>query len=555
MKLKKFMAAAWVAALFISCSSAKPLAKNKSLVMYQYPNDKEMWNHVFSLSQEFVVPEKMPAGIIIPHHDICSRQQNSFYKALSKLGQPSVIVILSPNHFEMGDNLISVPKDTVFDTPNGILEIDSKLENKLLKDKRLKGSISLEKDAWHLDHGIFIHTPFIKHYFPETKILPLLLKGFSNEEEFSAYEKLGRALAELLPPDALVVASVDFSHYQIPLLTELHDHVTMNSIQNKESLMHVEVDSPESLTAITTYCNRRGATEPVLINRSCTYDFIPDEFVNSTSHQYWTFYSKEDSQIVEEYKKQVEKTKQRFSLADYKHTKNQTILIGGSGKIEAGVRKHWSWDRYSQSQDQAEILLHDFAGTEARFLTGWDALIFDPLPGQMYASQKHGTELFVNSISLEKLKEGLSQGQASFGMEKYLDAAPKKLQVSETQDSFFEVNFSRPRICVLVVSSENAADSLELNDKQLTKIFEWYDIVLCRSNVENRPQSAWAYLKGESEKEKTQKIELGVLLDRGGNAISGKVLFVDWYNGKRSVQWFDYQSDKGIPPAIHQGEM
>ena len=40
----------------------------------------------------------------------------------------------------------------------------------------------------------------------------------------------------MLPEDALVVASVDFSHYQIPRMTELHDYVAMNTIQNMEDL-------------------------------------------------------------------------------------------------------------------------------------------------------------------------------------------------------------------------------------------------------------------------------------------------------------------------------
>ena len=53
--------------------------------MYQYPDDIEMWNHIYALSEPFVIPQKFPRAVVIPHHDITSPLQNSFYKSLSIL--------------------------------------------------------------------------------------------------------------------------------------------------------------------------------------------------------------------------------------------------------------------------------------------------------------------------------------------------------------------------------------------------------------------------------------------------------------------------------------
>ncbi|MBQ5499338.1 MAG: AmmeMemoRadiSam system protein B, partial [Treponema sp.] len=218
--------------------------------------------------------------MIIPHHDITALRQNSFYSALAAKIQPKVVVVLCPDHFESGKNFITVPKKTVFETPDGELSLYGELAEELKKSE-LGKYVGIQDGIWRNEHGIFSHTPFIAHYFAGAKFLPILLKPESCAENAQLYKRLGEFFCKVLPKESLVVASVDFSHYQIPRMTAMHDYVSMNTIANWEDVTNLEVDSPESLTAVISFASSCGCKMPLLVDRSSTYDYVPDDNVVS----------------------------------------------------------------------------------------------------------------------------------------------------------------------------------------------------------------------------------------------------------------------------------
>ncbi len=514
-----FLAAVFIYTfLFFSCSKS-PVAP---LVKYLYPGDVQMWKHIYSNSDAYVIPKAFPDAIILPHHDITASQQNSFYKALSEQGQPSVIIVVAPDHFEVGKKQIVIPENTIFDAPEGLLEV-ADLQKKLQENKLIGKYVEQTDEPWEMEHGIFIHTPFLKHYFPQAEFFPILVKSFSKDEEFEIYENLANVLNEILPEESLVIASVDFSHYQIPRMTELHDYVSMNTIQLGEDLKHIEVDSPESLTVASVFAHLRGADEKVLIDRTCTYDYIPDDFVVSTSHQYWTFYKKEHLPLIHTYEEEVQETQQRYSKIDTSR-KNHTILIGGSGTLGAGVRYSWDWDRYQESKDPVEQKLYDLAGTEARFLEGFDALIFDVEPGLVYSSKKHGTSLVVKGLSAQDI----------------------------TSDSF-DINLipvpAENELNIFVVTTDSDPENEFLfknNFPRISALGKKCELIIFRDSKGEKDAYVWF-------SKPTEIYNLGVLI--GKDKIKGSILCVNWYNGKCNVELFDYESDNGLPPSIFQGEI
>ncbi len=516
---KLFFAAVFF--LFTAVQGCKTLGTNNaekiSSVSYLYPGDMAMWKHIFKLSEPYVLPQRMPSTIIIPHHDITSPNQNSFYRALSKLGNPSTVVIIAPDHYEKGSNLISLPCNTSFDSPDGIFTIDEETR-KGLTVSCVRDFIDETSEPWPMEHGIYIHTPFIRHYFPEAKLLPVLLKSFSEAKDFEIYEKLGQVLNELLDEDALVIASVDFSHYQIPRMTELHDIVSMNTIQNGENLQPIEVDSPESLTVATTFARCRGKTVPVLIDRTSTFDFIPDENIVSTSHQYWTFYAEEDKKIVDDFYIKAGKSRQRINTVNYKDKKNQTILIGGSGNLGTGIQTYWRWDRYKTSSERKDLILGDMAGNEARFFNGFDACIFDVKPGEKFSQKKHGTNLVI---------QGCNYGE-------------------ETGYAGLIKKEESPTINILV----SCYDGQDTSDFPADILLNKYDIAVLRCNSETC--KSYTFLE---ENGVIRKIDLGILYSETGKETAGTILCINWSNGKKSVELFPFESKNGHPPAIFQGEI
>ncbi|MBP5752497.1 MAG: AmmeMemoRadiSam system protein B, partial [Treponema sp.] len=177
--------AVFFSTLISSCARTDYVTVNS-----QYPGDVELWKHTFSKNDPFIIPDKMPSAMVLPHHDICTFQQNSFYNAVSSKGQPSVVVLVSPDHFESGKKEIFAPKPNVrFLTTEKDVPIEHKILKKL-EQSDFAQAVDFEDEAWIQEHGVFIHMPFIHHYFPKAKVIPLILKPLANDSEFESFKKL-----------------------------------------------------------------------------------------------------------------------------------------------------------------------------------------------------------------------------------------------------------------------------------------------------------------------------------------------------------------------------
>ncbi len=485
-------------------------------VQYMYYGDLAMWKHIFERKGEYVIPKAAPLSIMLPHHDITTFRQKSYYQALSKEIQPSVIVIICPDHFEKGNNLINLPNEIEFETPDGNLNPDKELIEAIKNNSEINSAVSLQDDLWKGEHGIFIHTPFLKHYFPSARFVPIAVKPLSTDEEFEYFKKLGKVLSELLPEDALLIASVDCSHYQIPKVTAFHDEVTINTIFNREDPRFAEIDSPESVQVIYSYNQSRKADQTVLIDHSSTYDYIPEEMVVSTSHLYLAFYENTKTAEINNFYESAKTTSQRYRKPD--NNLKQTILIAGSGKTGAGIRKTWKWDRYQNSTDMAERLLYKTAGTEARFLYGFDAVIFDPEPGTVYENTVHNTTLKVQTVNEADFKKGLKVNPIQ---------SEKCINILE------------------VVLEENTVPETE----EIIYLFKSFDAVVFRDN-KGQTDAILYCRKSKNNTENIQKINLGIC--RGKGKIKGAVALINFDGEKIEILTLDYEGKKGIIPAIHQ---
>lgn len=495
----------------------------KNTVPYLYYKDMGMWNHLYAATASFVTPEAVPSSIIIPHHDITIQYQNRFYKALSRYMSPKVIVIICPDHYERGGNLIAVADSIEFDSPERKISLDEQTVQKLLASD-LKDYVSVNNELWFKEHGIFVHTAFIGHYFPEAKIVPVVLRPEDVWNNEDVYKRLGKFFAETLDENSLVIGSVDLSHYQKPRMTDVHDVKTLNTVANMEDFRSVEVDSPESLTCVAEYSRAKGFTNPVLMHTTSTFDFIPDENVVSTSHEYWAFYNDEQKSLIEDYVKNVRHTKQRVSFIDYDNTVNQTILIGGSGTFGFGIRDLVLWDRYNTSTDEGLVNTKKIAGDEARFLKGFDAYIFDarlksdfsPKKIQrLYSHSLHKTSLFVDGIGMD--------GAIDF----HGDAADYGYEFSDDEE-----NKNSLKILVIINDDEKnkaAAGKISEAKKNLDVFYSRYDIVIIRDNTGTA--DSFAYLnRGNVE------VNLGIMKNSRKNA--GKLLAVIYRNGEMSYEVF-----------------
>lgn len=211
---------------------------------YQYsaPWDKEMYERFYTRMQR---PEDLEAvgrikGGIVPHHLLAGHIDAAFFDNLTAQ-DPSTVVLLGPNHFGRGfGSTISTLQD--WKTPFGLVETDTKLTKKLV-DQNL---VVINEEVIKEEHSLYSIIPFISISIPKAKILPLALQNNMNDAEMNDFVA---GLVEILPKDAVIVSSIDFSHYQTLPVADFHDELSMGVIKSfdYERLSELEIDSTSSL--------------------------------------------------------------------------------------------------------------------------------------------------------------------------------------------------------------------------------------------------------------------------------------------------------------------
>jgi MEMO1 family protein len=146
-------------------------------------------------------------GGIIPHDPLAGSLMADFFNRLSS-HCPSTLIIVGPNHYERGNFKVltsfynwQMPGDELM-KPNKQI-INSLINNDLA---------ALDDEAVAKDHAITGPLPFAGYYCPNSLVVPLILSGSMNKEDVA---RLAHHLYLTLEanPEAVLIASVDFSHY------------------------------------------------------------------------------------------------------------------------------------------------------------------------------------------------------------------------------------------------------------------------------------------------------------------------------------------------------
>ena len=158
-------------------------------------------------------------GITVPHHLLADRLVALGFRAAS--GQSyKRIVVLTPDHFRRADKPFATTRRG-FETVKGAVAADADAVSRLLQ----AGDWIEENCLFDRDHGIRAMLPFVKHYFPEAKILPVAISIRAGRSD---WDRMADALAPLAGADTLIVESTDFSHYLPQHEARRFDQQTLN---------------------------------------------------------------------------------------------------------------------------------------------------------------------------------------------------------------------------------------------------------------------------------------------------------------------------------------
>lgn len=149
-------------------------------------------------------PRIIRAGIVT-HHFLAHRLMVDFFQCLKAVSSPKKILLIGPNHYHQGTQPISL-SSLPWRTPFGPLRADRS------SIARIQARLGLpeDPDAFSGEHSLGVLIPFVKFYFPDAEIVPVLLKAGVSEPMLEGFSDI--LLEFLRQPSHLVILSMDFSH-------------------------------------------------------------------------------------------------------------------------------------------------------------------------------------------------------------------------------------------------------------------------------------------------------------------------------------------------------
>ncbi|ACB09212.1 MULTISPECIES: AmmeMemoRadiSam system protein B [Thermotoga] len=171
-----------------------------------------------------------PIGLVSPHAGYIYSGPVAAWGFLEavKFGEPSVVVIIGPNHTGLG-RPVGVWPEGEWETPLGTVPVNQRAVEVILSNSRYA-----EEDFMsHIrEHSIEVQIPFLQFVFGEVSMVPICLMDQSP----AVAEDLASALMKLAAefPGVLIIASTDLNHYEDQRTTLRKDSYIIEAIKSND---------------------------------------------------------------------------------------------------------------------------------------------------------------------------------------------------------------------------------------------------------------------------------------------------------------------------------
>jgi poly-gamma-glutamate synthesis protein (capsule biosynthesis protein) len=236
---------------------------------------------------EFVPPAGV-TGIIVPHHLLAADLIARGYWAASA-GHYGRIIVISPDHFHKVSKAFGTTREdlaTVF----GIAASDRAGVEALAAHPDL---VEVLPTIAH-EHGVMAEAPFIRHFWPHARVLPILASVDAAPADWRAMTDL---LKPLVTADTMIVQSTDFSHYR-PLAEAV--------ARDQESIAAIDAGDPEGIVPLLqpSHLDSKAAGYIQLALQREVFGARPVVLANANSVDYGTGLDSTTSYVVAAFAKE-----------------------------------------------------------------------------------------------------------------------------------------------------------------------------------------------------------------------------------------------------------
>jgi len=257
-------------------------------------NSKEIYEDIFSnLPKQALPVEALVKAGIISHHFLAKELIAEFYNKLSA-EKIETVFLISPNHYNhfFPSKTLAYTSKAEWNTPYEKLSANEKIINNLIK----KGKVKIDNSILGLEHGIYIEIPFIKKFFPNATIVPLVLDYNANYNDFTAF---GNELDKLAGENSILIVSSDFSHASTIKTAFEQDSKSIDLLKDlsQENVKNITNDCKQCLAVLSGFLGDEKYKFSLIDNKN-SFDISKEDENSVTSYVSGFYTEKYDAEIL-----------------------------------------------------------------------------------------------------------------------------------------------------------------------------------------------------------------------------------------------------------------
>ena len=200
---------------------------------------------------------------------------------LLKDQEPPLIILIGPNHNNQGERISTSAWG--WQTPFGVVETDRKVIEGLVNTSLVK----VDDNVFSNEHSMGNLMPFIKYFLPKTKVVPIV---FHHDLRKMEANLLSQYLSELVQEnEAVIIASIDFSHYLTNKEAQQKDRETLRIIKNRNiaqffNLGDDHLDSPGAMATMLLTMDRLNVEDFKVLGHTNSGILIGNDLIETTSY-------------------------------------------------------------------------------------------------------------------------------------------------------------------------------------------------------------------------------------------------------------------------------
>ena len=170
-------------------------------------------------------------SILVPHagYDYSGKIAAMAYKQIEHK-KVDTVILMGPSH-RVSFSTISVYPEGFYQTPLGLIEVDSDLANKLISANK---KVHYFHPAHFWEHSLEVQLPFLQVLFSKIKIVPVIMGGQTQENIEIMINIMERILKEETTKRVMLITTCDYSHYYSYKKAVRLDRIAMRAIQQMD---------------------------------------------------------------------------------------------------------------------------------------------------------------------------------------------------------------------------------------------------------------------------------------------------------------------------------